>query len=270
MKQKLLHLCFAICLLSCLVGCSEKSLDEPVINQEPTVMPEYDLSLPDNVKAVDLGLAVKWASCNLGAKESLDYGGYFAWGDPTGKLWSGEGIGYDAQGYTWDTELYGGKKPRTIEFSGSMLDIVAEHWGNGWRTPTMTEAWELCRWCEWELKEKNGRKFYRVTGQNGNYIDLPLGGVYGDFHSDSPYRFSKGPNSLNIVGMYWTSTVCLPGEDVIGGRGYYIHKDVYTAYAFAANSNLGDITGKSKILSYLRAMHMSIRPVRSKGSAPPG
>ena len=233
-------------------------------------MPEYDLSLPSNVKAVDLGLAVKWASCNLGAKEPLDYGGYFAWGDPTGKLWSGEGIGYDEQGYTWDTELYGGKKPKTIEYSGSKLDIVAEHWGNGWRIPSSTEAWELCRWCKWELKEKNGRKYYRVTGQNGNHIDLPLGGMYDDFRYDHPYRFSKGPNVLNQTGLYWTSTICPPGSGIKTGGGYSIHPDVYNAYVFVANSALGNITDQAKFMVHLRAFHMSIRPVRSKGSAPPG
>ena len=30
---------------------------------------------------VDLGLSVKWATCNIGAEEPEDYGDYFAWGE---------------------------------------------------------------------------------------------------------------------------------------------------------------------------------------------
>ena len=30
---------------------------------------------------VDLGLSVKWATCNVGAEKPEDYGDYFAWGE---------------------------------------------------------------------------------------------------------------------------------------------------------------------------------------------
>ena len=30
---------------------------------------------------VDLGLSVKWATCNVGANNPEDYGDYFAWGE---------------------------------------------------------------------------------------------------------------------------------------------------------------------------------------------
>ena len=30
---------------------------------------------------VDLGLSVKWATCNLGANTPSDYGNYYAWGE---------------------------------------------------------------------------------------------------------------------------------------------------------------------------------------------
>ena len=35
--------------------------------------------------AVDLGLSVKWADHNVGAKTISDYGGLYGWADPTGK-----------------------------------------------------------------------------------------------------------------------------------------------------------------------------------------
>lgn len=34
---------------------------------------------------MDLGLSVKWATCNIGAGSPSDYGGYFAWGETSEK-----------------------------------------------------------------------------------------------------------------------------------------------------------------------------------------
>ena len=34
---------------------------------------------------VDLGLSVKWATCNVGATSPEDYGHYFAWGETSTK-----------------------------------------------------------------------------------------------------------------------------------------------------------------------------------------
>ena len=34
---------------------------------------------------VDLGLSVKWATCNIGAKDPTEYGDYFAWGETVTK-----------------------------------------------------------------------------------------------------------------------------------------------------------------------------------------
>ena len=39
----------------------------------------------DGHEAVDLGLSVKWATCNIGTTKSEYYGNYYGWGDPTGK-----------------------------------------------------------------------------------------------------------------------------------------------------------------------------------------
>ena len=39
----------------------------------------------DGHEAVDLGLSVKWATCNIGATKSEYSGNYYGWGDPIGK-----------------------------------------------------------------------------------------------------------------------------------------------------------------------------------------
>ena len=81
MKSKLLTYCAVMAVLLGAAACSDK--DEPNPNEVvqsdvAKKMPEYDMSLPSSVEAVDLGLSVKWASCNFGAHHPLEYGGYFA------------------------------------------------------------------------------------------------------------------------------------------------------------------------------------------------
>ena len=42
---------------------------------------EDNAETPDGVEAVDMGLSVKWANMNVGAKKSSGFGTYFAWGE---------------------------------------------------------------------------------------------------------------------------------------------------------------------------------------------
>lgn len=41
----------------------------------------YSVKANAPIKAVDLGLSVKWANCNVGASSPEEYGGYYAWGE---------------------------------------------------------------------------------------------------------------------------------------------------------------------------------------------
>ena len=45
---------------------------------------------------VDLGLSVKWGTCNIGAKNPEDFGNFYQWGDVASK-----------ESYDWDTYKYG-------------------------------------------------------------------------------------------------------------------------------------------------------------------
>ena len=38
-------------------------------------------NIENNHEYVDLGLSVKWATCNVGASSPEEYGNYFAWGE---------------------------------------------------------------------------------------------------------------------------------------------------------------------------------------------
>ena len=231
-------------------GCGKDN--KPDVKIEP---PVFNLQKPSNVEAVDLGLSVLWASCNLGASSPTDYGGYFAWGDPTGALWSADGISYDEQGYTWNTSNYGGNNP-PADISGTDLDVVTVHWGDGWRMPTYAEMKELMNQCQWTKLEQGGIKWYEAKGPNGNSINLPMGGLYYDPTGEKYARFLGGPAHVNTSAFYWTSTVSWTQSNA---RGYDIHPGVVTAWMLLIGAG-----EKRYLLDYVRAFHMPIRPVHDK------
>lgn len=218
------------------------------------------LAKPDTLEAVDLGLSVLWANCNIGANQPRNYGAHLAWGDPTGMLWSGQGIGWNDNGYTWNTNNYGGNNP-PADIAETTLDVVAANWGEGWHIPSYSEAKELCEQCQWKLQTWGDIKWYEVIGPNGNSIVMPLAGMYGD-DVNSRYRFQAGPYGVGERGYYWTSSSCTT-PSTAEERGYGINEGVITAWCFRFNSNSGDDL-VPVFMDHVRAMHMSIRPVHGK------
>ena len=232
-----------------------------LVEEKPGPQPTEKIEKPDCLAQVDLGLSVNWANCNLGSQTVEGFGGHYAWGDPTGKLWSGTGIGYDVETrtYSWNTENYGGINPPS-DISGSALDIVTANWGDGWRMPTYSEAKELCENCQWKLRTYGEIKRYEVIGPNGNSIIIPLAGFYGD---DLSNRFYAGPYQTNTMAYFWTSTIC-PTPASAEARGYAVKSSVQTAWMFFCNSKQGDVTSAYGFIDFLRAYHMSIRAVHDK------
>ena len=233
-----------------------------LVEEKPGPLPPEKIEKPDCLAQVDLGLSVNWANCNLGSKTVEGYGGLYAWGDPTGKCWDGDGIRVNEDGiYSWNSKNYGGNKPPS-DISGSALDIVSANWGDGWRMPTYDEAKELCERCQWKLQTYGDINRYEVIGPNGNSIIIPLAGFYGD---DLSNRFYAGPYQTSRVAFFWTSTICPePILEPYSIRGYGIQSTVKTAWMFYCNSNEGDMTDADRFADYLRAFHMSIRPVHDK------
>ncbi len=86
---------------------------------------------------VDLGLSVKWATCNFGATSSEEYGTYM---------------------------------------DSDKALVACKYWGGTWRLPTKEEMSELVDFCSWNWTTQNGVKGYKVTGPNGNSIFLPAAG----------------------------------------------------------------------------------------------
>lgn len=100
-----------------------------------------------NEGAVDLGLSVQWAACNLGANTPWDEGDKFEWGNQSDYA------------------------PENI--CGTSYDQATQRLGEPWRLPTKEEAQELLSKCRWHLTEYRGVNGYTVTGPSGNAIFFP-------------------------------------------------------------------------------------------------
>lgn len=124
-------------------------------------------------KYVDLGLSVKWATCNVGASQPQEYGDYFAWGETEGNN-SGKTI-FDWPTYKWcegsETTL---TKYNTNDEYGFVDDKItldasddAAHinWGSAWRMPTPSEQQELRNTCYWEWTDS-----YKSSGIAGYIV----------------------------------------------------------------------------------------------------
>ena len=149
---------------------------------------------------VDLGLSVKWATCNVGADSPEDYGDYFAWGETEPKYC------YDWNSYKWTSGPYNTlvKYDNDTTDDKTVLDPEDDaahmNWGGDWRMPTRAEQDELCNNCTWEWTTQNGVNGYKVTSNiNGNSIFLPAAGN----------RHNNGLASANQYGFYWSSSLAL-------------------------------------------------------------
>lgn len=115
-------------------------------------------------ECTDLGLSVKWATCNVGAESPEDYGGYYAWGETEEK----------------DTYTRATYKYESVDLDDSICrtqyDVAQAVLGTGWAMPTKAQMDELLTKCDWVWTTENGVNGYRIFGDNGNYIFLPAAG----------------------------------------------------------------------------------------------
>lgn len=131
--------------------------------QEPTEPGKPIEPEEPEYQAIDLGLSVKWASCNVGAKNPWEYGAYYAWGEHKEKET------YTAQNYTGPTNRE--------SISGSAFDAASWELGLPWRMPTQNEFVELINNCTLEITKMNGVNVGKFTSKkNGNSIILPVAG----------------------------------------------------------------------------------------------
>ena len=173
---------------------------------------------PNGDYAVDLGLSVKWATCNVGATTPEEYGDYFAWGDTTTyykpgyaqdkslRIWK-----QDETGYEWSIYKYCNGTNNTLTKycnngdygnidSDTILlpvdDVAHSKWGGNWRMPTKAEFKELLDSCDWEFITQNDVKGLKVTSRkdSSQSIFLPAAGFRDEI-------YLKGFGSF---GYYWS------------------------------------------------------------------
>ena len=172
--RKLGHACWGMLAVACLWSMS--SLLFTACDFEENIDPIY---------AVDLGLSVKWAWCNVGASRPEEYGDYFAWGELATKSW------FDRSNYAYYDSSQGDYEDIGANISGTAYDVVRDLWGDGWRLPTEEEMRELIEECTWEKGTLYGSDGMFVTGPNGNKIFLPNAsdGYWSGTYSSTNYNY---------------------------------------------------------------------------------
>ena len=164
-------------------------------------------------EAIDLGLSVKWASCNVGATKPEELGNYYAWGETEEKS------NYNWSTYKWCNGSYNTMtKYCTSSDYGTVDnktvldledDVAHVKWGGDWRMPSLDEIKELLENCTWQWTSVNGVNGYRVTGPNGNSIFLPAAG----------YRYGTDVYDRGRDGNYWSSSLDGYGS----GNAFYLY-----------------------------------------------
>ena len=164
---------------------------------------------------VDLGLSVKWATCNVGASRPEASGSKFAWGEVATKegyywynyKWNKEGSGsygdaltkycpnpdygyciYESE-YSWLDDVYFSDDLTTLTTAD---DVAYQTWGSQWRMPSKKQLEELANRCSWKWTCQNGYVGFNVTGPNGKSIFMPTEHVFetngdGGFYEEVRY-----------------------------------------------------------------------------------
>ena len=169
-------------------------------------------------EAVDLGLSVKWATCNVGASSPYDVGSYFAWGEVEAKesyWWRNYSMSNTPDYSDMDEILLDKQDPSVLtEYCGSdgktrldsADDVACQKWGENWRIPTADEWKELLENCDWAWTNGASREAdfkviingFRVTSKkNGNSIFLPASGIC----------MGVGTAESTKTGYYWSSSL---------------------------------------------------------------
>ncbi len=156
-----------------------------VVGDEET---KLDIGVANTINGheyVDLGLSVKWATCNVGASSPSDYGDYFAWGETSTK-----------SEYNRGNSVTYGKKSMVSIAGNPQYDAAQANWGNTWRLPTKREIEELVNKCKHTWTTQGEHKGYKITGPNGNSIFLPAAG----------WRYGTSLYNAGGRGYYWSAT----------------------------------------------------------------
>ena len=195
MMKKLYRITFLLCVLAIAAHAQLSETAPAPAEEQPT------RGMADNHEWVDLGLSVKWATCNIGAATEEEDGDHFAWGETLAKkkfTWKNYKFRLDGDDvrsvrFTRYNTVHGRGKIDNNQMLSPLDDAARINWSRQWRMPTIAEWQELWNNCTAELVKNGDRIGYRLTSKkNGNSIYLPLAGI-------------KGPQeSERTIGSYWS------------------------------------------------------------------
>ena len=188
----------------------DATINEKAENSETPENPEtpgLSSGMENGHEYVDLGLSVKWATCNVGANSPEEYGDYFAWGEVEPKTT-----------YNWDIYRYGTTYDELTKYcydssSGKdgfvdnkkVLDpeddAATVNWGGNWRMPTIKEQVELSENCTWTWTTQNGVNGYLFTSNVDGYTDKSI------FLPAAGYMSSGRSYDAGSRGYYWSSSL---------------------------------------------------------------
>lgn len=216
---------------------------------------------------VDMGLSVKWASCNLGAYYPEAPGDYYAWGEITPKTefyWSNYKWGYiEIVDNTVTTNAIS-KYNTSDKLTTLQLEDDAAHQklGLGWWMPTANDWEELfdATKCEWRASLYSNMGYWEVRSKiTGNYLVLPMAGVIEDNvlsgcpYNDMEHLFLSGVERDGTSGSgyawYWSSSLAV-------GRGVY--RALFTEISYSDGQNYSSDLG---MWYEYRKYGMPVRPV---------
>lgn len=201
-----------------------------------------------NKKAIDLGLSVKWASCNIGANTPEESGNYYGWGEPTGQdVFDGKELVGDLN------SRFPSRDAETcppLYITNTKYDIAKVNWGGKWRMPTKKECRELITKCKIYLTELNDKKVAKIIGPNNNYIILPSAGFVDGTSGNWILKDNEYAIYLYTGQLYFNNC-------------YQFNDDNPAAYLFIGetyNDNM-DFVRKSKIDCIERYRMLQVRAV---------
>ena len=210
----------------------------PVRKQEPKKEHEY----------VDLGLpsGTLWATTNVGAESSEEYGDYFAWGETEPKsvyYWSTykwcQGS-FDTMTKYCTSSSYG-----TVDYKKELLpkdDAATVNWGSEWQMPSKEQCEELFNsdYTTTTWTTENGVYGRKITSKsNGNTIFLPATGE----------REDASLNHVGSLGSYWSRSLRSGNYVENSDCGYALFFDSGKVYPNSGTS---------------RCFGLSVRPVRKQ------
>ena len=172
---------------------------------------------PVELDYVDLGLSVKWATCDLGATKPWFAGKFFAWGEISEK-----------NSYSWDTYKFSsGNQYKMTKYCDTSKygnvdnkinldtsdDAARAILGSSWRLPTRAEVNELLNNTEWSTEYKNDIKIVVAKSTiNGAELTFPISG----------YKENNSNGDVGVAGYYWVSQI----EPGLACDAYYLFLDI--------------------------------------------